>query len=81
MARLGQCMRGLATGNLGPAKKPTATMSNSPEVLAHCQRRCSLGHARIILLGGAGTSAAEEFPDELIRSLASGVEDGARALH
>eukprot|EP00959_Pyramimonas_sp_CCMP1952_P440715 9226785-Pyramimonas_sp.AAC.1 len=80
VARLCQCMYGLTVGNRGPAKKPTAIISNSPELLAHCQRRCSGGHFHEPLLGGAQTSAAEKFPAGLISSLASGVEDGAWAL-
>eukprot|EP00959_Pyramimonas_sp_CCMP1952_P422814 8856915-Pyramimonas_sp.AAC.1 len=74
-------MYGLRVGDLGPAKKPTRVMSNSPPLLAHCQRRCSKKHEHVPLLGGARTHAAESFPPELVSSLASGVEDGALAFH
>ena len=66
-----QCQFGLSSkegGRMGPAKKPTYFMTNSPYLAEALSRRCQGGHKHVILLDRRAGPAAE-YPEGLCRAI------------
>ena len=58
-------------------KKPTAFMTNAPELARRLTQRCSGGHRHITLIGGRA-KRAEIYPDQLCREILLGLVDKMR---
>jgi len=59
-------------------KKPTAFMTNSPEIARRLNQRCVGGHRHITLIGGRA-KRAEVYPEQLCREILLGLVDQMRA--
>jgi hypothetical protein len=58
-------------------KKPTAFMTNSPEIARRLGQRCIGGHRHITLIGGRA-KRAEVYPEQLCREILLGLIDQMR---
>jgi hypothetical protein len=65
------------TGGRALVKKPTAFMTNAPEIAARLGQRCVGGHRHITLVGGRA-KRAEIYPDQLCREILLGLVDQMR---
>ena len=74
------CVDGMAQEEQGATslvKKPTAFMTNAPEIARRLGQRCPGGHRHITLVGGRA-KRAEVYPEQLCREILLGLVDQMR---